>query len=68
MGKIEYDHEFAVEEDGDEIFIPISVGCLRFECQTWEPGKNRPTYPKLIQVNGFWECPKCHSSYGPVEE
>ncbi len=67
MNEIEYDHEFAVEEDGDEIFVPLSAGCLRWECQTWEPGADRPTHPKLVAEDGFWKCPTCHASYGPVD-
>ena len=55
----------AIEEDGDEIFVPLSEGCLKWECQTWEDGKDRPRHPQLVvDEDGFWECPKCHASYG----
>lgn len=41
-----------VEEDGCEILIPIkSVLCCK---------------KKLRPIGGFWRCPNCHLSYGPV--
>lgn len=64
----QYDHEKVVEEDGDEIFVPLSRGCLRWECQTWETGMSRPTHPQLVAKDGFWICPKCNGSYGPVNQ
>lgn len=42
-----------VEEDGCEIMIPLaSVKC----CGGM----------KLIQLRGFWRCPLCDVSYGPI--
>lgn len=41
-----------VEEDGDEIFVPIAdVRCC---------GK------RLKQLDGFWRCPACRNSFGPI--
>lgn len=62
---------FAVENDcEDQGFSLLSEGCLRFECQTWEPGAKKPTHPQLVKVrkNGgiWWCCPKCEASYGAV--
>jgi hypothetical protein len=42
--------EQMVEEDGDEVFVPIkSVVCCAV---------------KLRATDGFWRCPKCKLSYG----
>jgi hypothetical protein len=42
-----------VEEDGDEIFVPIkSVVCCG---------------GKLRAIEGFWRCPKCRLSYGEAK-
>ena len=54
----------AIEEDGDEIFVPLSVGCLKYECQWWETGAERPSHPKLIIEDDHWICPNCRASYG----
>ncbi len=54
----------------DQGFSRLSDGCLRTECQTWEPGATRPTHPQLVAVTRhggtWWCCPKCHGSYGEV--
>lgn len=55
-----------VEDDCDQGYSLLSDGCLRFECQTWEPGAHKPTHPQLIQRNGWWVCPKCGGSYGAI--
>jgi len=57
---------YAVEEDGDEIFIPLSeVRCCRIG---FDGGK--PIYSQLIQVtrneHAYWCCDKCGVSYGEV--
>jgi hypothetical protein len=44
----------SVEEDGDEVFIPISdVRCCGL---------------RLKRDSGFWKCPMCRLSYGPVAD
>jgi hypothetical protein len=41
-----------IEEDGDEIFTPISdVLCCGY---------------RLIEIRGFWRCQICNASYGQV--
>lgn len=54
----------------DQGFSRIEDGCLRFECQTWEPDATKPTHPKLEKQERYglmlWICPKCGSSYGEV--
>lgn len=54
-----------VEEDGDEVFIPISAGCSR--CRVWRGGKAFNVPLERVKRNGgeFWECPSCNGSYGP---
>lgn len=44
----------ATEEDGDEVFVPIVDvrHCRR----------------KLRPMNGFWKCPVCEVSFGPVAD
>ena len=54
------------EEDDceDQGFSRIEDGCLRWECQTWEPGATKPTHPELFKNDeGFWTCPKCGGNY-----
>lgn len=55
----------SVEEDGDEVFTPMTH-CYRWECQEWD--KSIPVYPTLVprKVWGttFMCCPKCGGSYG----
>lgn len=50
----------------DQGYSLLSDGCLRWECQMWEPGKDRPTHPQLVKRGGFWVCPKCGGSYGEI--
>lgn len=42
-----------VEEDGDEIFVPIK--------------DTRCCGLKLWPSKGFWRCPSCLRSFGPVD-
>ena len=50
-----------VEEDGDEVFTPISMGCQQWKCVRDAGGKIVP----LVKLdNGFWTCPNCKGSYG----
>ncbi len=51
----------SVEEDGDEVFTPISYGCQQWTCVRDNGGVS----PKLeLLSNGYWHCPKCRGSYG----
>jgi hypothetical protein len=43
-----------VEEDGDEVFVPIA--------DVLHCGES------LRPDRGFWRCPKCHVSFGPVAD
>jgi len=54
----------AIEEDGDEIFVPMPQQCTRWECQYafGNHGKNTKLAPK----GGFMCCPNCGASYGSV--
>jgi len=59
----------AIEHDCEEQgFSQIEDGCLRTECQTWEPGATKPTHPKLVKRERhgrlWWTCPSCNGSYG----
>jgi len=61
-----------IENDCEDVgWSRIEDGCLRFVCQTWEPGATTPTHSKLEKQerNGhlWWICPKCGYSYGSVE-
>ena len=56
-----------LEEDGVSCeYLPKY--CSIFTCQKWESGKDSPTRPKLVNHDGFWECPKCQYSYGSVQD
>lgn len=52
----------------DQGYSLISDGCLKFECQTWEPCAKKPTHPKLVKYARYgrlwWTCPKCNGNYG----
>jgi hypothetical protein len=55
---------YEVEEDGDEIFIPLSeVRCCRIGFNGTEP-----VYSKLIERtqhgHTYWCCEKCGASFG----
>jgi hypothetical protein len=43
-----------VEEDGDEVFIPMPKHCTKWECDK----------AKLERQGKFVRCPKCRGSYG----
>lgn len=52
-----------IEEDGDEVFTPISAGCNACGGY-WLDGK-RHNY--AIKPDGLWlKCVNCHGSYGAV--
>jgi hypothetical protein len=64
----------------DQGFSPISAGCLRWKCQTWERrnGKDVVVHPQFIKQKSpsnaslrdggpwYWVCPKCNGYYGEV--
>jgi hypothetical protein len=53
-----------IEEDGDEIFCPVTRGC-----QQWWCVRDNGYVPVKLEKgsNGFWTCPKCKGSYGECE-
>lgn len=53
-----------IEEDGDEVFCPVTRGC-----QQWKCVRDNGYIPVKLFAgpNGFWTCPKCKGCYGEVE-
>jgi hypothetical protein len=48
----------------DQGYGLISDGCVR--CSIWRDGKRIPV--QLMKIDGFWKCPSCDGSYGPIED